>query len=533
MSPKSPEQSEKTRKYDRQLRLWGDDGQQALELAHVCLINATALGTEIIKSLVLPGIGSFTVVDNGKVREEDITANFFFDEESIGKSKVEVATRLLLELNPDVHGDFIDESVHQILENNPSFFNYFTVVVGIALTESESILLAAKLWELNVPLILCRSYGFNGMARLQIKEHTVIKSHPDNQNPNFRLLDPFLGLKIYLESFDLDSMEMKDHAHVPFVVILYKYVQEYIKKYHKVPQTYKEKEILRDMIRKGIKCDENGIPQAEENFEEAIRAVNYALNEHMIPSEIKKLLNDDCCINLTMKSKPFWIMARALKEFVEKEGHLPVRGTLPDMTAETKHYINLQQIYRTQAAKDADVVFRRVQQLLRQLNQSPDSISEQDVKTFCKYSTDLKVIRSSCISHEYLDKAYKSSYVASQLEDPDSMMELYIMLRSIERFYSEYKEYPGDLDDHVEPDIAKLKVCVSKLLSEMGCASVIKDDLIHEFCRYGGAELHSVSAFLGGCIAQEVIKLITGQYVPFNNTIVYNAVSSNVATFVL
>lgn len=117
---------------------------------------------------------------------------------------------------------------------------------------SESILLAAKLWELNVPLILCRSYGFNGMARLQIKEHTVIKSHPDNQNPNFRLLDPFLGLKIYLESFDLDSMEMKDHAHVPFVVILYKYVQEYIKKYHKVPQTYKEKEILRDMIRKGM-----------------------------------------------------------------------------------------------------------------------------------------------------------------------------------------------------------------------------------------------------------------------------------------
>lgn len=62
--------------------------------------------------------------------------SFFFDEESIGKSKAEVATRLLLELNPDVHGDFIDESVHQILENNPTFFNYFTVVVGIALTES-------------------------------------------------------------------------------------------------------------------------------------------------------------------------------------------------------------------------------------------------------------------------------------------------------------------------------------------------------------------------------------------------------------
>lgn len=36
-------------------RLWGDHGQETLENAHVCLINATATGTEILKNLVLPG----------------------------------------------------------------------------------------------------------------------------------------------------------------------------------------------------------------------------------------------------------------------------------------------------------------------------------------------------------------------------------------------------------------------------------------------------------------------------------------------
>lgn len=36
-------------------RLWGDHGQESLENAHVCLINATATGTEILKNLVLPG----------------------------------------------------------------------------------------------------------------------------------------------------------------------------------------------------------------------------------------------------------------------------------------------------------------------------------------------------------------------------------------------------------------------------------------------------------------------------------------------
>lgn len=53
------------------LRLWGDHGQTALENANICLVNATGVGTEILKSLVLPGIGAFTIVDGKKVREED------------------------------------------------------------------------------------------------------------------------------------------------------------------------------------------------------------------------------------------------------------------------------------------------------------------------------------------------------------------------------------------------------------------------------------------------------------------------------
>ena len=62
-------------RYDRQLRLWGDHGQVALERARVCLIGATATGTEILKSLVLPGVGNFTIVDGKKVTPEDLGNN--------------------------------------------------------------------------------------------------------------------------------------------------------------------------------------------------------------------------------------------------------------------------------------------------------------------------------------------------------------------------------------------------------------------------------------------------------------------------
>ena len=78
--PSSPLGVEKTRRYDRQLRLWGDHGQIALERASVCLINATATGAEVLKSLVLPGCGAFTIVDGNKVTGEDVSHNFFLEQ---------------------------------------------------------------------------------------------------------------------------------------------------------------------------------------------------------------------------------------------------------------------------------------------------------------------------------------------------------------------------------------------------------------------------------------------------------------------
>lgn len=64
-----------------------------------------------------------------------ISDSFFLDVESCGKSRAQVATQLLLELNPDVRGDYVDENVDQLLENSPDFFNNFTVVIGTSLIE--------------------------------------------------------------------------------------------------------------------------------------------------------------------------------------------------------------------------------------------------------------------------------------------------------------------------------------------------------------------------------------------------------------
>lgn len=153
------------------------------------------------------------------------------------------------------------------------------------------------------------------------------------------------------------------------------------------------------------------------------------------------------------------------------------------------------------------------------------------VKLLCKHASELYVFRGNCIADEYQNSSLN---ILPYLEDPESLMFYYVILRGLERFISEYNTYPGQFDDQVEPDVLKLKTLIAKLLSEWGCSgSVVSDDRVHEVCRYGGAELHSVSAMLAGCTAHEVIKLITHQYKPINNTFIYDAITSTSATFVL
>jgi amyloid beta precursor protein binding protein 1 len=101
--------SDKEKKYDRQLRLWAAEGQQALEDAHILLLNSGpgTVGVETLKNLVLPGIGKFTIADDAIVEEADLGVNFFLDEDSLGKSRAESCVKLLQELNPDVKGDWV------------------------------------------------------------------------------------------------------------------------------------------------------------------------------------------------------------------------------------------------------------------------------------------------------------------------------------------------------------------------------------------------------------------------------------------
>ncbi|KAL9269370.1 NEDD8-activating enzyme E1 regulatory subunit AXR1-like protein [Drosera capensis] len=101
----------------------------------------------------------------------------------------------------------------------------------------------------------------------------------------------------------------------------------------------------------------------------------------------------------------------------------------------------------------------------------------------------------------------------------------YCLLRAVDRYAANFSSFPGQFDGEMDEDISRLKTIAVGLLSEIGCNGVtLSEDLIYEMCRYGAAELHAVAAFIGGIASQEIIKLITKQFIPMRGTFIFNGI---------
>lgn len=72
-----------------------------------------------------------------------------------------------------------------------------------------------------------------------------------------------------------------------------------------MPGSYKEKLAFKELIRSGIRKNNEDVPKYEENFEEAIKNVNNSIIHTRIPNEIQKLFEDEKCLNLNSNVNMF------------------------------------------------------------------------------------------------------------------------------------------------------------------------------------------------------------------------------------
>lgn len=488
--------SQKDRKYDRQLRLWAASGQQALEDASVCVLGSSAVATETLKNLILPNVGAFTVVDGGDVTEDDLSANFFLDAGSIGKGRAQSASALLNELNQDSTGSHVDRKPSDVVNEGMDFFDQFSIVVATVSSfdkYSDLEKLSDYLYSHFIPLVVISTSGFYGYVRVVMKELPIIDTHPDSL-VDLRLDSPWSELMEYVKSFpEPETAAQRDH--VPMVVLLLKAADNWIQEHGSLPAKRDEKLAFKKTIEALRQGD-------SENVDEAVAAVwRLYQKSNTVPSQIQTLF--DSSSDDSDRDPTFWTLVEALKEFVAETGTFPLSGTIPDFKAYTKDYVDIQRVYKDKANKDLSR-FKEI--VATKVVEVPETVIEE----FCKNSRYIHLARGTSLTHDTSPES-----LAQITAEDDDLLKLYYVIKA--------SQVLGGTQD------------AYTIMTKTGELGVISDvaEYSQEVARYEGRELHNIASVIGGVAAQEIVKILAKQYVPLNNTVLFDGIASRMEKWAL
>lgn len=328
---------------------------------------------------------------------------------------------------------------------------------------------------------------------------------------------------------DITKLDDHDHGHIPYVLLLLHYLNEWrtASTSNTYPSTFKEKTAFRELVRNGARTSnpEGG----EENYDEAAAAVLKTITPPTIGSGCREMLEIASQMHGDAYTPNFWLIAKAVKAFYEKHGVLPLPGSLPDMKAKSADYVTLQNIYKSKARKDVAEVAAIVRKLEKELGKS-SAVPDAEIEAFCKNASHVKVIRGTSLPDVLhfsdsgaAEKGTKmSSRVLDMLDkcenDGDSLVPVWLALQLFRTGDFTPARLPhNETPMYVRPT-DRGALATHPLLSPH----------LAEIVRAAGGELHNISSITGGMVAQEAIKVITRQYVPVDNTCVFDGIRGKV-----
>lgn len=383
----------------------------------------------------------------------------------------------------------------------------------------------------GVALVSVQSYGLLGICRLQTPALPLMDPKPANSPPDLRLLRPFSRLKELADGIDWANLDSQEHGHIPYPLILAKISAEW-KASHggALPKTPQEKQEFRNTIRAASR-DLN----KEVNFEEAMQNSYLAYTEKEIDLDYLASLRDkvNALAPTNSSLKVFASLIDALDKFLkEHDNQPPLHGTIPDMTASTQWYVNLQKAYHDQAALDLEEMRRYL---------PSNEVSKEVLTTFCQNVHNLELFEPRTLEEEYtptLTEELQEDWMMTTM-DPYEVPEMtpflwYLGFRGCQEFHRAHGRYPGVTDAYQE-DVAPLQKCIIEVVTALGLkenelvqTTLLADppNFAQELVRYGQAEVHNIASVIGGVASQEAVKIITGQYVPLNNTYIYNGIAT-------
>lgn len=201
------------------------------------------------------------------------------------------------------------------------------------------------------------------------------------------------------------------------------------------------------------------------------------------------------------------------------------------MKAESDVYIELKRIYKEKARKDALEIYETVIK-----NPHAKNVPMTEIENFCKNAAHLRIIHRidenatdltnissesyHCTKNPWItsltcitEVEFENDKVAVLTSQPLSLLPIYLALRAT---------------SHISTtEASDITLSIEKEIPE--AASNHRIQLVsQEVARANGSEIHNVSALTGGMVAQEIIKIIAKQYIPIDNTCIFDGIASRV-----
>ena len=489
-------------KYDRQIRLWGVDGQKEIENALIISLGSDAIASEFLKNLVLHAIGQIILVDDHVVNENDIGINFFLEEESIGKIRAEEVARLLHEMNPDpnisaINKPFDDLSVLDEIEEIKDK-NTFVVTQG-NLSTTFLTKLSEKVREKGMKQLHLQTTGFFGAFYLDAQYHYSFDG-VETPNDDLRINKPFPALEEFFNSFDIDKISDEEHTQLPYPVLLYHARKRIFQKH---PELHELNFQHLPLLLEQLKLMERSIEQENDSEAKTFAAAN-GLDLRKMPNAVEALFSTE---EKYPQDDIFWKLVRASKQFYQEHGVIPHYGGCPDIESSSILFNKLKSLYQQKYEEDC-------QELAKLVPEADISFVRKFVKnirklTACAYpplsvSLEKKALlingdynstkRGNLITQNMFIVARK--FKTEKGRDP--------IANDFDEFLDDMKSFNLDVDEHT------------------------LEDFVHEFLRFNGTVLPSVAASIASIAAQEITKVIIMQATPCGPIVVYDAIHGQI-----
>ena len=157
-------------RYQRQITLLGEEGQESLRRARVLVAGVGGLGTIVAADLAAAGVGFLRLADNDRVELSNLNRQLLFRPDDIGREKSVAAMERLHILNPEIQVEGISQTIDN--ETINELVKDIDLIVDAMDNFATRFILNQAAFSRHLPMIHGAVRGFFGQATTLIPGNT-------------------------------------------------------------------------------------------------------------------------------------------------------------------------------------------------------------------------------------------------------------------------------------------------------------------------------------------------------------------------